>query len=90
MDRFRTKSDRRNQPGSPTMSVPAAGKKYFGLGRNASYAAASRGEIPSVRIGSRLFAVVSALDKLVGVEPRQHSAQPRDHQGESASRRTAD
>jgi hypothetical protein len=34
--------------------------------------------------------VVSALDKLVGVEPRQHSAQPRDHQGESASRRTAD
>jgi hypothetical protein len=47
----------------PTMSVPAAGKKYFGLGRNASYAAAARGEIPTIQIGSRIFAVVAALDR---------------------------
>jgi hypothetical protein len=46
-----------------TMSVPAAGKLYFGLGRNGSYAAAKRGEIPVIRIGSRLRAVVIALER---------------------------
>jgi hypothetical protein len=39
----------------PTMPVPEAGKKYFGLGRNASYAAAARGEIPTIKIGSPDF-----------------------------------
>jgi hypothetical protein len=34
-----------------TMSVPEAGKRYFGLSRGASYAAAERGEIPTIRIG---------------------------------------
>jgi hypothetical protein len=52
--------------GRPTMSVPQAGKKYFGLARNASYEAARRGEIPTVRIGSRLFAIVAKLDRMVG------------------------
>jgi hypothetical protein len=33
------------------MSVPAAGRKYFGLSRNGSYDAADRGEIPTIRIG---------------------------------------
>jgi hypothetical protein len=47
----------------PTMPVPEAGRKYFGLSRNASYAAAARGEIPTIRIGSRLFAVVSAIER---------------------------
>jgi hypothetical protein len=46
-----------------TMSVPEAGRKYFGLSGNASYAAAARGEIPTVRIGSRIFAVVVALEQ---------------------------
>jgi hypothetical protein len=50
----------------PTMPVPQAGKLYFGLGRNASYEAAKRGEIPTLRIGARLFAVVAALDGMVG------------------------
>jgi hypothetical protein len=57
----------------PTMSVPAAGKKYFGLGRNASYAAAERGEIPTVRIGSRVFAVVSKIERMLGVEDLNES-----------------
>jgi hypothetical protein len=48
-----------------TMSVPEAGKKYFGLGRNASYAAAARGEIPTIKIGSRIFAVVAGLDRMI-------------------------
>jgi hypothetical protein len=46
-----------------TMSVPAAGKLYFGLGRNGSYEAAKRGEIPVIKIGSRLRAVVAALER---------------------------
>jgi hypothetical protein len=49
----------------PTMSVPAAGKKYFGLGRNASYDAARRGEIPTMWIGSRIFAIVAALERKI-------------------------
>ena len=48
------------------MPVPEAGEKYFGLGRNASYAAAARGEIPTIRVGARIFAVVAKLDEMVG------------------------
>lgn len=36
------------------MSVPDAGRRYYSLGRDASYAAAARGEIPSIRIGRRV------------------------------------
>ena len=50
-------------PDVKTMSVPAAGKLYFGLGRNGSYAAAKRGEIPVIKIGPRLRAVVIALER---------------------------
>jgi hypothetical protein len=56
---------------SLTMSVPAAGRKYFGLGRNASYAAAARGEIPTVTIGRRIFAVVAALEQMLARAGRQ-------------------
>jgi hypothetical protein len=45
------------------MSVPAAGRKYFGLGKNASYAAARRGEIPTIQIGSRLFVPIAVLER---------------------------
>jgi hypothetical protein len=37
-----------------TMSVPEAGKRYFNLSRNASYDAAARGEIPTIKIGRLL------------------------------------
>jgi len=54
-----------------TLDVPTAGRLYFGLGRNASYEAARRGDIPTVRIGGRLRAVVAALDrKLDQVTPQ--------------------
>ena len=49
-----------------TLSVPAAGRQYFNLGKNASYAAAARGEIPVIRIGSRLRAPIAALDRMLG------------------------
>ena len=52
-----------------TMSVPEAGKKYFGLSRNGSYGAAERGEIPTIRIGRLLRVPVRAMERLLdGVE----------------------
>ena len=45
-----------------TISVPEAGRRYFGLSRNGSYAAAERGEIPAVRIGRLLRVPVRALE----------------------------
>jgi hypothetical protein len=60
-------SNNSGKPQGPTMSVPAAGKYYFGLSRNAAYAAAKRGVIPTVRLGPKtLRAVVAALDRMVG------------------------
>jgi hypothetical protein len=53
-------------PKRPTMSVPEAGMRYFGLSRNASYEAARRGQIPTIKIGGRVFAIVAVLDRMVG------------------------
>ena len=46
-----------------TLSVPEAGRRYFGVGRNASYAAAKRGDIPTIRLGRLLRAPVAALER---------------------------
>jgi excisionase family DNA binding protein len=52
-----------------TMTVPEAGKKYFGLSRDGSYRAAERGEIPTIRIGRLLRVPVRAMERLLdGVE----------------------
>lgn len=52
-----------------TLSVPAAGKKYFGIGKNASYRAAERGEIPTIRVGGLLRVPVVRMErKLEGSE----------------------
>jgi hypothetical protein len=45
-----------------TLSVPAAGREYYDLGRNASYAAAARGDIPTIRIGKLLRVPIVALE----------------------------
>jgi hypothetical protein len=54
-----------------TLSVPEAGKLYFGLSRNASYAAANRGDIPVVRIGKILRVPVQALEEMLRAASRQ-------------------
>jgi hypothetical protein len=54
-----------SQDDPKTMSVPAAGKKYFNLGKNGSYNAAKRGEIPTIKIGSRLRVPVIALERML-------------------------
>ena len=46
-----------------TISVPEAGARYFGMSRNASYAAAVRGEIPTVRIGRLKRVPVRAMER---------------------------
>jgi hypothetical protein len=37
-----------------TYSVPEAGRRYYGLSRNGSYAAAKRGDIPTIAVGRLL------------------------------------
>ena len=46
-----------------TITVPQAGREYFDLGRNASYEAARRGDIPTIRIGRLLRVPVVALER---------------------------
>jgi hypothetical protein len=48
-----------------TMTIPEAGKRYFGLSRNGSYDAAARGEIPTIKIGKKLFVPVRAMEALL-------------------------
>jgi Helix-turn-helix domain len=55
----------KDQSSPKTISVPAAGKEYFGLAKNAAYAAAARGEIPVIRIGGRLRVPVIQLERLL-------------------------
>ena len=46
-----------------TLSVPEAGKKYYGLSRNGSYDAAERGDIPTIRVGRLLRVPVRAMER---------------------------
>ena len=49
-----------------TISVPEAGRRYYGLGKNAAYEAARRGDIPAIRIGRKLRAIVSQIERRLG------------------------
>ena len=48
-----------------TISVPEAGGRFFGLSRNGSYAAAARGDIPTIKIGRLLRVPVRALERML-------------------------
>jgi hypothetical protein len=48
-----------------TITVPEAGKRYFGLGYNSSYAAAHRGDIPTIRIGKLLRVPVRLMEQML-------------------------
>jgi len=48
-----------------TLTVPEAGRRYFDLGRNASYEAARRGDIPTIKIGRLLRVPVVALERML-------------------------
>jgi excisionase family DNA binding protein len=47
-----------------TISVPEAGRR-LGISRNASYDAAGRGEIPTIKIGKLLRVPVRALERML-------------------------
>jgi excisionase family DNA binding protein len=50
---------------SKTLTVPEAGRIYFGLSRNAAYEAVKRGEIPVIRIGRLLRVPVAPLERML-------------------------
>jgi excisionase family DNA binding protein len=52
------------KPERETFTVEEAGA-ILGLGRNASYAGAHNGQIPSIRVGKRLLVPRAALEKLL-------------------------
>lgn len=52
-----------------TMPVPEAGRVFFGLGRDAAYLAADRGELPSIRVGRRRLVITAKLLTMLGLAP---------------------
>jgi len=52
----------------PTMTVWPEAAKALGLSRSAAYEAASRGQIPVLRIGTRLLVPTAALRKLLQLD----------------------
>ena len=53
----------------PTASVPDVGRIVYGLSRNASYAAAERGDIPTIQIGKLLKVPTALLRAKLGLVP---------------------
>jgi hypothetical protein len=51
----------------PTISVVDAGLLFFGLGRNAAYDAARRGDFQTIKIGGRLVVPVAPLAEKLGL-----------------------
>ena len=54
-------SERKKQ----TVTVAEASRR-LGLGRNATYEAVRKGEVPAIRIGKRWLVPTAALDRLLG------------------------
>jgi len=61
------------QDTSVVMTVPEAGRK-LGLGRNAAYEAAARGDIPTVKIGKLLRVPKVAFDRMLEGAGKQKPA----------------
>jgi hypothetical protein len=59
-----------------TLSVPEAGKRYFALSRNAAYAAAARGEIPTIKIGRLLRVPVRACERMLDTAVDKLTSEP--------------
>jgi len=62
--------DRRGYEEPLTLSVPEAGRRYFGLSKNAAYRAAARGEIPTIKLGNLLKVPVRLLEAMLDGESR--------------------
>ena len=64
VDRKKARAKCKN-PVPKTMSVPEAGRIYLGIGRDSSYQAAARGEIPVIRVGRLLRVPVVGMERLL-------------------------
>jgi hypothetical protein len=58
-----------------TVDVPIAGRIAADLSRNSSYAAAERGDLPTIRMGRRIVVPVAALRRLIGELPATESTE---------------
>jgi hypothetical protein len=59
------------------LSIPEAGRIYLNLGRNASYEAAHRSDIPTMKIGRKLLVPIRAMERKldeVGTPASEHGA----------------
>ncbi len=52
----------------PWLTVPEGGRLGFGLGRSASYEAARRGDLPTVRVGRRIVVPTAVLRRMLGLD----------------------
>jgi hypothetical protein len=59
---------------NPTTTVETAGRLCYGLCRNTAYAAAAKGEIPTIRIGRLLKVPKAALRAKLGIADASSSA----------------
>ena len=48
-----------------TISVPEAGRRYFGIGPYASYAAANAGQIPVIQVGRFKRVPVAVMERML-------------------------
>jgi excisionase family DNA binding protein len=53
--------------GEPKTTTIDEAAKELGIGRNQAYAAAKRGEIPTIRIGNRILVLREPFKRLLGV-----------------------
>jgi excisionase family DNA binding protein len=54
----------------PKTQTIAEAAKDLGIGKNQAYAAARRGEIPTIRIGNRILVLREPFKRLLGVVAR--------------------
>ena len=64
------------EPQPKTISVPEAGRVYFGIGRDASYGAARRGDIPVIRIGKLMRVPIVAMERMLDRAGEAEGAPP--------------
>jgi hypothetical protein len=59
------------------LSIPEAGWKYLRLRRGAAYGAARRGELPILRIGSKDWVPIAAMERWLVDPPTPKPRPPR-------------
>jgi hypothetical protein len=59
---------------SLTLSVPEAGRRYYGLSRNGSYDSARRGEIPVIPVGRLLRVPVRLMEAKLNTAEQPNKA----------------